>query len=137
MLRHSMTIVRAYIILLDFIWFSISYVEMRVNIGLRFCCYLCWAYRAKVPSRCTFISGYFEHVASDQQHMMLERGIISTFLASFYLFFLLSPFVSLVMPSIACVLSHSVLFDSFVTPTDCSPPGSSVHGISQARIWSG
>ena len=24
--------------------------------------------------------------------------------------------------------------DSFVTPMDCSPPGSSVHGISQARI---
>ena len=23
----------------------------------------------------------------------------------------------------------------FGDPTDCSPPGSSVHGISQARIW--
>ena len=31
--------------------------------------------------------------------------------------------------------SHWVVFDSFGTPwTICSPPGSSVHGISQARI---
>ena len=30
-----------------------------------------------------------------------------------------------------CVLSHVRLF---MTPVDCSPPGSSVHGISQARI---
>ena len=29
--------------------------------------------------------------------------------------------------------SYPTLFD----PVDCSPPGSSVHGISQARIWSG
>ena len=87
MLRNSITIVWSYIILLDFIWSSISYVEMRVNIGLRFCWYLCWVYRAKAPSRCPFISGYFEHVASDPQHMILERRIISTFLASFYLFF--------------------------------------------------
>ena len=28
------------------------------------------------------------------------------------------------------------MFDSW-DPPDCSPPGSSVHGISQARIWSG
>ena len=27
-----------------------------------------------------------------------------------------------------------VTFDSFCDPVDCSPPGSSVHGISQARI---
>ena len=34
--------------------------------------------------------------------------------------------------------SHSVVFDSFATPMDCSPPGSSVQGISQARLkWSG
>ena len=33
-----------------------------------------------------------------------------------------------------CVcVSHSVVSDS-VTPMDCSPPGSSVHGILQARI---
>ena len=30
--------------------------------------------------------------------------------------------------------SRSVLCDSFVTPMDCSPPGSSVHGISKAGI---
>ena len=30
--------------------------------------------------------------------------------------------------------SHSVMSDSFFDPMDCSPPGSSVHGISQARI---
>ena len=36
----------------------------------------------------------------------------------------------------ACVLSHSFLSDS-CDPTDCSPPGSSVHGIFQTRILSG
>ena len=30
-----------------------------------------------------------------------------------------------------CVLSHVLLF---CNPMDCSPPGSSVHGIFQARI---
>ena len=33
----------------------------------------------------------------------------------------------------ACLLSHSVISDS-LPPVDCSPPGSSVHVISQARI---
>ena len=33
-----------------------------------------------------------------------------------------------------CLLSHSVVPDSFVTPWNCSPPGSSVHGILQARM---
>ena len=32
------------------------------------------------------------------------------------------------------VLSHSVMSGLFATPMDCSPPGSSVHGILQARI---
>ena len=32
----------------------------------------------------------------------------------------------------ACMFSHSVVSDSFETP--CSPPGSAVHGNSQARI---
>ena len=32
-----------------------------------------------------------------------------------------------------CVLICSVMSDSFVTPMDWSPPGSSVHGIVQAR----
>ena len=32
-----------------------------------------------------------------------------------------------------CVLSHSIVSDSLL-PRDCSPPGSSVHGIFQARI---
>ena len=31
-------------------------------------------------------------------------------------------------------VSLSVMSDSFVTPVDGSPPGSSVHGILQARI---
>ena len=34
-------------------------------------------------------------------------------------------------------VAYSVVSNSFETPTDCSPPGSSVHGISQARKWSG
>ena len=34
----------------------------------------------------------------------------------------------------AAVLSHSVMPNSLVTLVDCSPSGSSVHGISQARI---
>ena len=33
----------------------------------------------------------------------------------------------------ACQVA-SVMSDSFVTPVDCSPPGSSVHGVLQARI---
>ena len=32
-----------------------------------------------------------------------------------------------------CMVSHSVMSD-FFDPIDCSPPGSSVHGILQARI---
>ena len=31
-------------------------------------------------------------------------------------------------------LSYLVVSNSFVTPMDCSPPGSSVHGILQARV---
>ena len=34
-----------------------------------------------------------------------------------------------------CMLSHSVKsYPTLCNPMDCSPPGSSVHGISQARI---
>ena len=33
-----------------------------------------------------------------------------------------------------CMLSHSVVSDCLWPPTDCSPPGSSIHGILQARI---
>ena len=33
-------------------------------------------------------------------------------------------------------LSHTVMSDSW-RPQDCSPPGSSVHGILQAKYWSG
>ena len=36
-------------------------------------------------------------------------------------------------PACVCALSHSVVSDS-CDPIDCSLPGSSVHGISQARI---
>ena len=32
------------------------------------------------------------------------------------------------------LLSHSAASNSLVTPMGCSPPGSSVHGILQARI---
>ena len=32
------------------------------------------------------------------------------------------------------LFSCQVVSDSFVTPMDCTPPGSSVHGIFQARI---
>ena len=32
------------------------------------------------------------------------------------------------------LFSHSVMYGLFVTPMDCSPPGSSVHGIFQERI---
>ena len=32
------------------------------------------------------------------------------------------------------LFSHQVMSNSFATPIDCSLPGSSVHGISQARI---
>ena len=37
------------------------------------------------------------------------------------------------VPLRACMLSYSVVSDSY-DPMDCSPPGSSVHGIFQARI---
>ena len=30
-----------------------------------------------------------------------------------------------------------LVVSDFLTPMDCSPPGSSVHGISQARIFVG
>ena len=32
------------------------------------------------------------------------------------------------------LFSHLVVSNSFVTPMDCSPPASSVHGILQARV---
>ena len=35
--------------------------------------------------------------------------------------------------AVLCVLSHPVVSDS-VRPVDCSPPGSSVHGILRARV---
>ena len=33
-----------------------------------------------------------------------------------------------------CVLRRSVVFDSYCDPMDCSPPGSSVHGVLPATI---
>ena len=33
------------------------------------------------------------------------------------------------------VYGYSVVSDSFVTPMDCSPPGSSVHGIFRQENW--
>ena len=33
-----------------------------------------------------------------------------------------------------CMFSHSVIVSDSLRPVDCSPPGSSVHGILQARI---
>ena len=38
------------------------------------------------------------------------------------------------LPNLLLLFSYSVVSNSFVTPMDCSPPGFSVHGISQARI---
>ena len=35
---------------------------------------------------------------------------------------------------VACVCSVAQLCSTFYSPVDCSPPGSSVHGIFQARI---
>ena len=37
-------------------------------------------------------------------------------------------------PFTGVCVSRSVMLDSFCDPTDCSPPGSSVHEILQARI---
>ena len=34
-----------------------------------------------------------------------------------------------------CVCSVTQLCPTLYNPIDCGPPGSSVHGISQARIW--
>ena len=45
--------------------------------------------------------------------------------------FLFRVFVIVFFVVVACMLSHVQLF---VTPWICSPPGSSVHGILQARI---
>ena len=36
-----------------------------------------------------------------------------------------------------CVLSHFSCVQLFTTPVECSPPGSSVHGISRQEYWSG
>ena len=33
------------------------------------------------------------------------------------------------------LFSHQVMSDSFVTPMDCSPPGSSVHGFPKQEYW--
>ena len=35
-----------------------------------------------------------------------------------------------------CTCTHSVVL-TLCDPMDCSPPGPSVHGIFQAKIWSG
>ena len=40
------------------------------------------------------------------------------------------------IPEQTLCVSHSVMSDP-LQPKDCSPPGSSVHGIFQARLWSG
>ena len=39
--------------------------------------------------------------------------------------------------SCACACSVAQLCQTLCDPMDCSPPGSSVHGISQAQNWSG
>ena len=36
-----------------------------------------------------------------------------------------------------CVLSRFSCVQLFTTPVECSPPGSSVHGISRQEYWSG
>ena len=45
----------------------------------------------------------------------------------------LEPEFSQKLTVVACVLNHSSRVQLFCDPIDCSPPGSSVHGILQAR----
>ena len=45
-----------------------------------------------------------------------------------------SGIIGLLLLGIGCCLVTESRPDSFCDPVDCSPPGSSVHGISQARI---
>ena len=39
--------------------------------------------------------------------------------------------------SLSCPCFRVCVSSYFVTPMDCSPPGSSVHGIFQEEYWSG
>ena len=64
-------------------------------------------------------SVYLQHSQLDS-HSPLQILFISDSLFQFIVLLLL--------------FSCYVLFDSFATPVDCSPPDSSVHGISQGRI---
>ena len=86
---------------------------------------------------------------SDFGHSPVLQIIFSTFLFCVFIifFFFFFAILSIVYfaiygrvnlihstPRLFLSFSLSVLSDSFVTPLDCSPPTSSVHGISQARL---
>ena len=47
--------------------------------------------------------------------------------------------LSIIIPiNTKCLCAKSLqLFPALCNPMDCSPPGASVHGFLQARIWSG
>ena len=57
-------------------------------------------------------------------------GFISAYLKVFYNF----PVIFVFDPLVLCVCSVTQLCLSLCKPMDCSPPGSSVHGIFQTRI---
>ena len=61
-------------------------------------------------------------------------GIEYSFFSSLFLHLFLK-FYSVVLVSSMCVKLLSRV--RLCNPVDCSPPGSSVHGILQARYWSG
>ena len=72
------------------------------------------------------------------QHILLPPHSLTTFL-TFPLLHTVAKthnitfWIVAISPNICLLLSHSVVSNS-ATPMDCNPPGSSVHGILQARI---
>ena len=46
-------------------------------------------------------------------------------------------FVCVCVCACVCVLGRFIRFQRFVTPMDCSPSGSSVHGFSRQEYWRG
>ena len=61
----------------------------------------------------------------------LQDGQENTLHVIYFLFYFLKPFYFALV--YACVLSLQLCL-TLCNPMDCSPPGSSVHGILQARI---
>ena len=71
------------------------------------------------------------HRNMDQYFTLFYGHIISCCINIQHLVYLFNSWWTLASFSLcACLLSHVRLFD----PMDCSPPGSSVHGILQARV---